>query len=218
MTQFKICGLRDADNALVAADAGADFLGFAFVPGVRRQLLLDDARAVIDELRRRCDGTPPRLVGLFADQPADEVNSTVAACGLDLVQLCGRESRDYMRLIPTPVVKMVKVRDEDGLEEATSRTIRDADELAADGHRVQLDKYEAGAKGGTGRTFDWRVAARVAERHDIMLAGGLNPENVRRAIDVVSPWGVDVSSGVETDGVKDPARIRAFAAAVKGPG
>ena len=218
MTQFKICGLRDADNALVAADAGADFLGFCFVPGVRRQLLLDDARAVIDELRRRCDGTPPRLVGLFADQPADEVNSTVAACGLDLVQLCGQESRDYMRLIPTPVVKMVKVRDEDGLEEATSRTIRDADELAADGHRVQLDKYEAGAKGGTGRTFDWRVAARVAERHDILLAGGLNPENVRRAIDVVSPWGVDVSSGVETDGVKDPARIRAFAAAVKGPG
>ena len=185
---------------------------------MRRQLLLDDARAVIDELRRRCDRTPPRLVGLFADQPADEVNSTVAACGLDLVQLCGRESRDYMRLIPTPVVKMVKVRDEDGLEEATSRTIRDADELAADGHRVQLDKYEAGAKGGTGRTFDWRVAARVAERHDIMLAGGLDPDNVRSAIDAVSPWCVDVSSGVETDGVKDPARIRAFAAAVKGPG
>ena len=218
MTKFKICGLRDADNALVAADSGADFLGFCFVPGVRRQLLLDDARAVIDEFRGRCDGTPPRLVGLFADQPADEVNSTVAACGLDLVQLCGRESRDYTRLIRAPVVKMVKVRDEDGLEEAAARTIRDADELAAEGHRVLLDKYEAGAKGGTGRTFDWRVAAKVAERHDLLLAGGLNPENVRRAIDVVSPWGVDVSSGVETDGVKDPARIRAFAAAVKGPG
>ena len=218
MTKFKICGLRDLDNALAAADAGADFLGFNFVPGVRRQLPLDDARAVIDELRGRCDGTPPRIVGLFADQPADDVNRIVDACGLDLVQLCGQESRDYMRLIRAPVVKMVKVRDEDGLEAATARTIRDADELAADGHRVQLDKYQAGAKGGTGHTFDWRVAARVAERHDILLAGGLDPDNVRQAIEVVSPWGVDVSSGVETDGVKDPARIRAFAAAVKGPG
>ena len=216
MTKLKICGLRDADNALVAASAGADFLGFAFVPGVRRQLLLDDARAVIDELRRRCDGTPPRVVGLFADQPADEVNRTIDACGLDLVQLCGQESRDYMRLIRAPVVKAVKVRDEDGLEEAAARTMRAADELAADGHRVQLDKYEAGAKGGTGRTFDWRVAARVADRHDVVLAGGLDPDNVRRAIDVVSPWAVDVSSGVETGGVKDPAKIRAFAAAVRG--
>ena len=173
MTKFKICGLRDADNALVAADSGADFLGFCFVPGVRRQLLLDDARAVIDELRRRCDGTPPRLVGLFADQPADEVNSTVAACGLDLVQLCGRESRDYMRLIPTPVVKMVKVRDEDGLEEATSRTIRDADELAADGHRVQLDKYEASARRAARQGPHLRLArggqGRGAARHH---AGG----------------------------------------------
>ena len=114
------------------------------------------------------------------------------------------------------MVKAVKVRDEDGLEEAAARTIRAADELAADGHRVQLDKYEAGAKGGTGRTFDWRIAARVAERHDIVLAGGLDPDNVRRAIDVVSPWAVDVSSGVETGGVKDPAKIRAFAAAVRG--
>ena len=155
-------------------------------------------------------------MGLFADQPADEVNRTIDACGLDLVQLCGEESRDYMRLILAPVVKMIKVRDEDGLDEAAARTIQAADALVADGHMVQLDKYEAGAKGGTGRTFDWRVAARVAERHDIVLAGGLDPDNVRRAIDAVSPWAVDVSSGVETDGVKDPAKIRAFAAAVKG--
>ena len=218
MTKFKICGLRDLDNALAAADAGADFLGFNFVPGVRRQIPVDDALAVIDELRSRRDGTPPRIVGLFADQPANDVNRIVDACELDMVQLCGQESRSYMRLVRAPVVKMVKVRDEDGLDDAVSRTLHDADAIAADGHRVMLDKYKAGAKGGTGHTFDWRVAARVAERHDIMLAGGLDPDNVRRAIDAVSPWCVDVSSGVETDGFKDPARIRAFAAAVKGPG
>ena len=218
MTKFKICGLRDADNALVAADAGADFLGFNFVPGVRRRIPVHDARAAIGELRERCDRTTPRVVGLFADQPADDVNRIVDACGLDLVQLCGQESRSYMRLVRAPVVKMVKVRDEDGLDDAVSRTLRDADAIAADGHRVMLDKFKAGAKGGTGHTFDWRVAARVADRHDIMLAGGLDPDNVRSAIDAVSPWCVDVSSGVETDGVKDPARIRAFAAAARDSG
>ena len=218
MTKFKICGLRDLDNALVAAEAGADFLGFAFVPGARRRLGVDDARAVIDELRDRCVGTPPRVVGLFADQPADEVNRTVDACGLDMVQLCGQESGDYMRRVDAPVIKMVKVRDEDGLDAAAARTLRAADAIAADGHRVQLDKYKAGAKGGTGHAFDWRVAARVAACHDIVLAGGLDPDNVRRAIDLVSPWCVDVSSGVETGGVKDPARIEAFAAAVKASG
>ncbi len=218
MTKFKICGLRDADNALVAADAGADFLGFNFVPGVRRRIPVHDARAAIGELRERCDRTTPRVVGLFADQPADEVNQTIEACGLDLVQLCGQESRDYMGLIRAPVIKMVRVRDEDGLEEAVARTMRDADALVADGHMVHLEGYVPGAKGGTGHTFDWRVAATVAERHDIVLAGGLDPDNVRRAIDAVSPWVVDVSSGVETDGIKDPTKIRAFAAAVKGPG
>ena len=218
MTRFKICGLRDAPNAIVAADAGADFVGFNFVPGVRRRIPVGEARAAIGELRQRCDGTPPRVVGLFADQPADEVNGIVATCGLDMVQLCGRESRDYMRLIDAPVIKMLRVRDEDGLEEAVARTMRDADALVADGHVVHLEGYVPGAKGGTGHTFDWRVAARVAERHDLVLAGGLDPDNVRRAIDAVSPWAVDVSSGVETNGVKDPAKIRAFAAAVKRSG
>ncbi len=213
--RFKICGLRDAANALVAADAGADFVGFNFVPGVRRRIPVEDARAAIDELRQRCDGTPPRVVGLFADQPADEVNSTVDACGLDLVQLCGQESGDYMRLVDAPVIKMLRVRDDDSLEEAVARTMRDADALVSDGHRVHLEGYVPGAKGGTGHTFDWRVAERVAEQHGIILAGGLDPGNVRPAIDAVSPWAVDVSSGVETDGVKDPAKIRAFAAAVR---
>ena len=214
--RFKICGLRDAANALVAADAGADFVGFNFVPGVRRRIPVEDARAAIGELRERCGGTPPRVVGLFADQPADEVNRTVDTCGLDMVQLCGEESSDYMRLIDAPVIKMLRVRDDDSLEDAVARTLREADALVADGHRVHLEGYVPGAKGGTGHTFDWRVAARVAERHDIILAGGLDPDNVRPAIDAVSPWAVDVSSGVETNGVKDPARIRAFAAAVRG--
>ena len=213
--RFKICGLRDVDNALVAAEAGADFLGFNFVPGVRRRVPVDDARAAIGEMRERCGGTPPRVVGLFADQPADEVNRTVDDCGLDMVQLCGQESSDYMRLIDAPVIKMLRVRDDDSLEEAVARTTRDADALAADGHTVHLEGYVPGARGGTGHTFDWRVAARVAYRHDIILAGGLDPDNVRPAIDAVSPWAVDVSSGVETDGVKDPAKIRAFAAAVR---
>ena len=216
MTKLKICGLRDADNALVAAGSGADYLGFNFVPGVRRQLLVDEARAVIDDFRDRREGTLPGLVGLFADQSADEVNCAVAVCGLDFAQLCGQEPRDYWRLIEVPVIKMVKVRDDGDRDRAVAGTIRGVEEVVADGHRVLLDKYEAGAKGGTGKTFDWRIADEVAERYDFLLAGGLTPENVRRAIDEVSPWGVDVSSGIETGGVKDPAKITAFAAQVKG--
>ena len=218
MTRLKIDGLRDADNALIAARSGADFLGFVFVPGVRRQLSVDRARAIIDEFRSRYEGTPPRVVGLFADQPTEDVNRTIEVCGLDLAQLCGQEPREYWRQIEAPVIKMVKVRDDGDIDEAVADTIRSAEEVVADGHRLLLDKYEAGAKGGTGKTFDWGIAAEVAERYDILLAGGLTPENVKRAIDAVSPWGVDISSGVETDGVKDPAKIRAFAAAVKGFG
>jgi phosphoribosylanthranilate isomerase len=216
MTRLKICGLRDADNALVAARAGADLLGFNFVPGVRRQLSVDRARTVIDDFRSRHPGEPPRLVGLFADQPADEVNRAIEVCGLDLAQLCGQEPRDYWREIAAPVIKMVKVRDDEDGDSAIAETLRGAEQVVADGHTVLLDKYEAGAKGGTGKTFDWRIAAEVAESYDFLLAGGLTPANVRRAIEVVSPWGVDVSSGVETDGVKDPAKITAFAAEVKG--
>ena len=215
MTKLKICGLRDLDSALAAAEAGADFLGFNFVPGVRRQLSSERVKAIIIDYRRRRGENGPRLVGIFADQPLDEVNRTVEGCGLDLAQLCGDEPPEYWRGLSVQVIKQIKVRDRDPLEEVIPETLRRVGQVVARGHLAMLDRHEAGSLGGTGRTFDWSIAAPVARRHELMLAGGLTPENVGRAVETVAPWGVDVSSGVETGGVKDVGKIAAFARALR---
>ena len=215
MTGFKICGLREASHAVAAADAGADYLGFVFVPGVRRQLSADKAEAVVQEYRRLMGSSGPKLVGLFADQPGDDVNDIIGQCRLDLVQLCGEEDPVYWERVDVPVVKQIRVNDEGRLDELVSDTMRRVEEVASHGGVPLLDKGEPGSLGGTGRSFDWRIAAEVARCHDFLLAGGLSPDNVASAVTTVNPWGVDVSSGVESDGVKDPAKIAAFAREVR---
>jgi phosphoribosylanthranilate isomerase len=215
MIRLKICGLRDADNAVKAAEAGADFLGFIFVPGARRRVSVDRARAIVEEYRCRHGSGGPRLVGLFADQPADEVDRTARRVGLDLAQLCGDEGPDYWRELSVPIIKQIKVRDQRERDQAVAETLRRVKEVVGHGHLASLDKYHRGAKGGTGRAFDWTIAADVAGRHDFLLAGGLTPENVAEAIATVGPWGVDVSSGVETEGVKDARKIASFADEVR---
>ena len=214
MIKLKICGLRDATNALVAADAGADFLGFVFVPGARRQLTLEWARAVIKEYRREWRKSEPQLVGLFADQSMDDVNHTIEWCGLDLAQLCGDESHEYWRSVVVPVIKHVRVPDQERRDQSIADIRRRLEEIACHGHMATLDRYEVGSKGGTGHTFDWSIAAAVAKEREFLLAGGLTSENVAEAIEMVCPWGVDVSSGVETNGQKDARKIEAFAAEV----
>lgn len=209
MTRFKICGLRDPANAQVAVESGANFIGMVFVPGVRREITPDRALEIIAAVRAKPGSKGPRLVGLFANQPLDDVNNIVRRCGLDMVQLCGDEPPEYWARVEADVIKQIKVRDDSlGDTLASVKTVVEA------GHTAMLDKYEKGALGGTGLTFDWDIAREVAERFPIMLAGGLTPDNVARAIAKVSPWGVDVSSGVENDGDKDPIKIRGFASEV----
>ena len=216
MTKFKICGLRDAGNALAAAESGADFLGFALIPGVRRQLTLEQARAVIDEYRASFGNGGPKLVGLFLDQPVEFVNRAVRECGFDMAQLCGGEPPEYWERIDAPVIRQIKVRDGGPLESSVTETEGRIAEVEAARQTPHLDKHVDGHPGGgTGLSFDWRIAGELAPLHDFLLAGGLTPENVQRAIALAHPWGVDVSSGVETDGVKDARKIRAFAKAVK---
>ena len=211
MTRFKICGLRDPANALVAARAGADFLGLNFVPGVRRQITPEQARDIIDRVRQEPAGPTPRFVGLFADQPLEDVNEIVRYCGLDMAQLCGDETPRYWRKLAVPVIKQIKIRDDAGTGRAVAEAAEQIELVITDGQTALLDKYLEGALGGTGRSFDRRTARELAGRFDVVLAGGLTPENVGDAIAEVRPWGVDVSSGVETDGVKDPAKIVSFA-------
>ena len=221
MTVIKICGLREAAHALVAAEAGADLLGFVFVHGVRRQLEVEQARSIIDEYQRLFASPdssgrpgPPRIVGLFANQPLSEVNHVIARCGLELAQLCGDEGRDYWRQVDADVIRQVRIDDTAPHSVAVEDALRRVEEASSAGCIPLLDKQEAGQLGGTGRTFDWSIASEVAARFDVLLAGGLTPNNVRQAIAAVSPWGVDVSSGVETGGAKDPGKIAEFAKSV----
>ncbi|MBI2872356.1 MAG: phosphoribosylanthranilate isomerase [Chloroflexi bacterium] len=213
MTKVKICGLQDLPDALAAAKAGADFLGLVFVPTAPRRLAPEKAREIVRGVRerRQC----PRLVGLFADQPLDEVRGIARELALDYVQLCGSEGLRYCLEVGLPVMKTIHV-DEDISQGAILPVLMaNVDRHHRAGHLLVLEKRVPGAYGGTGQAFDWSIARWLARSYPISLAGGLTPENVARAVREVAPWCVDVSSGVETDGHKDSARIRAFVEAVR---
>ena len=210
MIRVKICGIGTPEDARVTAEAGADYIGMVFVPERRRRIDSDTAREIVDAVRD-LDGPSPSMVGLFADQPLDEVNRTVAKCSLDAVQLCGQESVEYTSAVDCQVIKVVHVpasyRAPDDVPQLAARV----QEYADAGCLVTLDRLVDGLQGGTGQRFDLDVAASMAHRgSSFILAGGLTPANVGRVISVVRPWGVDVSTGVETIGKKDRGKIQRF--------
>jgi phosphoribosylanthranilate isomerase len=233
MTRVKICGIQTLADAQVAAQAGADYVGLVMVPQRRRQVTLQAGREIVQGLKAG-GGPCPQVVGLFAGQPLAEVNHAIQQCGFDLVQLCGAESLDYCLQVAAPVIKVLHVGNppspplprgagrlppfakggqggfstpEEPLSELEARLRR----YREAGCLVTLDRLVEGLQGGTGQRFDWSIAAGLARRgHQFLLAGGLTPDNVGQAIAAVQPWGVDVSSGVETGGVKDPQKIKAF--------
>ena len=210
MTRVKICGIRTLEDAQVAAEAGADFIGLVFVPGRRRRLEIDAAREIVAGFKGSLE-TAPKVVGLFADQPLDEVNRTINACNLDLAQLCGAESLDYCQNTAAQVIKVLHIPQGQASSASTQEL---ADKILAHveaGHLVTLDRLVEGLQGGTGESFDWSIAANLSRQaHNFLMAGGLSPDNVTQAVSMVRPWGVDVSSGVETGGVKDHQKIRDF--------
>ena len=213
--QVKICGVRTLEDARIADEAGADFIGLVFVPGRRRRLEIPDAAAIVNGIRQSSP-TAPRFVGLFADQPLDEVNHTITACGLDVAQLCGAESVEYCQQTEAQVIKVLHIPDTASGDEAVDEFAGRIESYASAGNMVTLDRLVEGLQGGTGQTFDWSIAADLSDQgHRFLLAGGLTPENVAQAVAQVRPWGVDVSSGVETGGVQDTAKIRDFIRAAR---
>jgi len=217
----KICGLRTPAHALAAAAAGADALGLVFAPS-RRQIGPAEAAAIAAALRGR-PGPRPLLVGLFVNERPATINDLAAQVGLDAVQLSGDEPPADAGAIGLPVIKALRL--DGSAREAAWVAL--ADELArgarGKGARASLpavptllvDAHVPGAYGGTGARADWAKAAALAARLPLILAGGLAPGSVGHAIAAVRPAGVDVSSGVETDGVKDVAKIEAFIAAAR---
>ncbi len=244
MTRVKICGVRDAETAREAMKAGADFIGLMFAES-RRQVTPQQCYDIIEAVREERRGPDvariegpgrgevrgaswfgawneaiddalarwrPLLVGVFADQEVEDANEIAEAAGLELIQLSGGEDEEFVRQVRPPVLQAIHVH-----PDTTADDVIDAARPGA-AAGIMLDTGSASARGGTGETFDWAVATEVAGRLPLMLAGGLSPGNVADAVEAVDPWAVDVSSGVETDGVKDIEKVRAFIRAAKGTG
>ena len=234
MTKVKICGIQDKACALAAAEAGADFVGLVFAQS-RRQVSPTQAKEIVDVVRGYA--ATPLVVGVFVNEKASEVNKIADFCGLDWVQLSGDESREYCRGVERPVIKAIRVEGHKNsggilheLEVWTDELYQQL-RVKMQISRLQLKNQDScilpfdflflldsevkDRYGGTGVVFDWRLACPLAKRFPLIVAGGLTPENVAEAIRIVSPWGVDVSSGVEVDGVKDIAKIKAFITVVR---
>ena len=223
MTQIKICGIQESDDAEVAVRAGADFIGLVFVPGRRRRLDEDRALSIVSTLREKEAKTPvgtrgplPLLVGLFSDQPLRDVDHIVRQCGLDMVQLSGSESLEYCGQVGVPVIKVLHVPDSLEVEDQVVLLAHQMESICEQGHLITLDRKVEGLQGGTGQGFNWDIARSLSTRgFSFLLAGGLTPHNVGLAVRTIRPRGVDVSSGVETGGAKDGEKIRAFIRAVQ---
>jgi phosphoribosylanthranilate isomerase len=196
MVRVKICGICSSADAAMAAESGADLLGFHFCSSQRR-VTPEEAKAIIDGLSVR-----PKIVGVFINQSEDEVRQIADFAGLDLLQLHGSEPRGFDA--GKPVIKVLKVKD--------------GEILGADGwpDPIMLDSWSADQRGGTGRTWDWELARPLLSTRRVFIAGGLEPGNVGTVVSGFKPYGVDVSSGVEASiRVKDPDKVRAFVHAVR---
>jgi phosphoribosylanthranilate isomerase len=208
--RVKICGVTIAADALAVASTGAQFVGLNLWSGSKRGLTVEHAAELARSVRT--GSTSIELVGLFVDETADAIARAVETIGLDVVQLHGDESPALCRAVAAAtgvrVWKAIAVRGPDDLDELARYEV-DA---------ILLDAPSAG-RGGSGTSFDWTLARRavVADpSRKVILAGGLTPETVAAAVAAVSPWAVDVASGVEVSpGIKDHARVRAFVAAAR---
>jgi phosphoribosylanthranilate isomerase len=202
MVRIKICGITNLEDALLAAEMGAQALGFIFYPPSPRKVDPEAAREIIRQL-------PPLVlsVGVFVNEEAAVVQELAARVGLDWVQLHGQESPEYCRSLGRRVLKGFRMKDEASLQE-----------LPAYRGAVQaflLDTYKHGQTGGTGEAFNWELARKAKRYGPIVLAGGLTADNVAQAVATVRPQAVDVASGVEAaPGKKDPEKLRAFFRAV----
>lgn len=236
MTYIKICGVTKPEHAVAATDAGADFIGLNFYEESPRYVTNEQAREIIQEVwfgktihdtselqlpRRPNDGYDrirlqarvierffrrkrPLFVGVFVDATTARINAVAEEVGLDIIQLSGEELQNIPPRLNRPSIKVLKVKPEQTAEEIAD-VIRHGTAALS-----MIETHVDGVHGGSGQTFDWSLARDVGKRVPVIISGGLRPDNVAEAIRTAAPWGVDVASGVETDGVKDVQKIREF--------
>lgn len=197
--QVKICGLSQAGHIHTAVEAGTDLFGLVFYEPSHRYVTPEQAQRLVQSLAER--RFQVEVVGLFVNKEIDFINDVAEQVGLDIVQLHGNESPEFCQSIKRPVLKALHMNEQ--LDDGLLLDYR------ATSWRLLLDTPTPGW-GGSGATHDWERARTIAQQQPIILAGGLHPSNVSEAIASVHPWGVDVSSGVETNKIKDETKIRAF--------
>jgi phosphoribosylanthranilate isomerase len=203
MVIAKVCGITNPEDALTATCSGADAVGLVFAESPR-QLSVEQAREIVNALP---DGV--LKVGVFVDEEPEEVLRIVREVGLDYVQLHGDESPETVTFLRGEGVKVIKALRVGGAESLVVMDDYEADLFL-------LDAWSEKARGGTGEKFDWELAKSRGGRGNIVVSGGLTPENVREAIRFFEPYGVDASSSLEdTPGKKNAERVRRFVSAAK---
>ncbi|MFJ8516292.1 phosphoribosylanthranilate isomerase [Lysinibacillus xylanilyticus] len=200
MTKVKICGLKEQQHVQAAVEAGADAIGFVFAPSKRR--------VTVEQAKQLAKHVPDGVlkIGVFVNPSAEELRTAVEEVPLDYVQYHGEESPEFIRQQGYPAIKALSVRSAEDVQMAANYDV----------DYYLFDAPGTNFKGGSGHTFDWTLLEMVGiPREKLILAGGLQAENIEDAVSLVSPFMVDVSSGVETDGVKDIVKINAFIQALK---
>lgn len=238
MTKVKICGITNLEDALVAVEAGADLLGFIFyepspryvkpevvkeiVSGVRGQLPSVDAQSfATDNGQWTTDNIRPIFVGVFVNHSLETIAHILDFCRLDAAQLHGEESPEFVSHFAGRAFKALRPQSLEEAEASIKKYLPYSDAPLPPYSLLRtpyflFDAYHPNLYGGTGHVADWGMAASIARRYPIMLAGSLTPENVAEAVQIVQPWGVDVSSGVEREkGRKDHNKVRTFVKAVR---
>lgn len=210
--RVKICGITSLDDAILATEAGADYLGFIFYPKSKRGTTPETAKNIAAELRRL--GNTPILVGVFVNQNAESMAQVLDLCQLDLAQLSGDETPALIGEPHSPIYgrSYKAIRPESFQEAAADAEWYIPEQKLPDQPSLLVDTQHGHLYGGTGKTGDWKLARQLADQFPgLMLAGGLTPENVADAVRQVRPFAVDVASGVEVvPGQKDPAKVQAF--------
>ena len=213
MTRIKICGIKNEEQALAVAGGEVDFIGLVFAQSPR-QVTPARAEKIVASLKQ--NKAAAEVVGVFVNARVGTVNRIAERCSLDWVQLSGDEPWEYCRELNHPVIKVIRVSRNKKAEQACRDLAYGTKLLKKQKHIFMLDSSAREKYGGTGRKFDWKLAKPIAREFPVIIAGGLTPGNVAEAIEIISPWGVDVSTGVETKGVKDMDKIRKFIEAVRG--
>lgn len=200
MTRVKICGIKRFQDAVCAVESGADALGFIFYSKSKRYISPADARDIIEKL-------PPfiSLVGVFVNYSVQDINHTIDKAGINTIQLHGDESPSFCNNFKIPVIKTIRISDN-----LNSKLIESFNVQA-----ILFDTFKEEEYGGTGSVFNWDIVKTAGITNNIIISGGLNPENVHEAVSKIKPYAVDVSSGVEASpGIKDHLKINKFIEAV----